>query len=530
MAAPAWATDLTDIDLDPSGITSYAALGGGPGGLQAETDFYVQGGGTPSCLSKDAWAGAIRGMVNDTDGIPWSVPTDGVLLLWGVYTAQASLDTKAGGGFRLVAGSDASNFYSYFCGGSGTLIFESWVPWVVDPDTASPDNTDGTPTGTWNAWGVLADIPAGGPTKGAPIGIDALRYGRHTLEYTLGEAADYNDFAKAEASANALANRWGNIEFNKGAFYVQGFHSFGVAGTLVDFRDADRVVFIRDSAGNNLSDDATTPGYTRFEILNAGSNVDWDNIIFQALGTGTRGVFVHTAGTFDATGCQFIGVDTFSLLAASVMTNCVFRGTNAITAPGSDLSGSSVIEPTVGTDAAGVVWDVATNPITKLANMTHEKGAGTHHAIEFGLTSPLTMTLDGNTFTGFNASDGQDDSALHIMRTSGTVTITITNGAAPSYKSEGATVVIDAGVTVTLTNLVAGTEIRVYDSGDDSEIDGIESSGTSWAFSDAAANEVYIRIFKPTYYPADIDPYTIPATAASIPISQVFDRNYGNPP
>ncbi len=128
MAAPAWATDLTTIDLDPTATTSYAALGGGPAGLNAETDFYIQGGGTPSCASKNAFATAIKGLMNDTDGIPWTVPTDGILLCWAIYTAPASLDTKAGGGFRIVAGSSSANFYSYFCGGSDTLTFESWVP------------------------------------------------------------------------------------------------------------------------------------------------------------------------------------------------------------------------------------------------------------------------------------------------------------------------------------------------------------------------------------------------------------------
>jgi hypothetical protein len=529
MAAPAWATDLTDIDLDPTGTGSYAALGGGPAGLNAETDYYIQGGGTPSMASKDAWTGAVRGLVNDTDGIPWTVPTDGVLLLWGIYTAPASLDTKSGGGLRLIAGSSASAYYEYYCGGSDTLSFETFVPYVVDPDTATADGTVGSPTGTWNAWGLVADLPSGGPTKGSPIGIDALRYGRHTIDYTAGEAADYNTFAKAEAYANALSRRWGNIEFNKGVYYVQGFHSFGTASALVDFRDSDRVIFIRAAGANCLTNDAVTTGYTRFEILNASSNVDWDNIVFTALGTRARGVFVHTAGTFDAVNCQFIGVDTFSLLSTSVMTDCVFRGTNAITAPGSDLSGSSIIEPTVALNTSPLIWDVATDPITKLANMTHEKGAAAHHAIEFGTTSPLTMTLDGNTFTGFNAANGQNDSALHIKRTSGTVTINITNGTAPSYKTEGATVNIVASVTVTLTNLVAGSEIRVYDKGDDSAIDGVESSGTSFAFSDTPANVVYIRIFKEDYYPDDIDPYTIPATATSIPRSQVFDRNYDNP-
>jgi hypothetical protein len=303
---------------------------------------------------------------------------------------------------------------------------------------------------------MTADLPTtSGPTKGAPIGIDALRYGRHTLEYTAGDVTNgYNTFALAEATANSEVNRWGNIEFNKGAYYIQGFHSFGTASTAVDFRDSDRVLFIRDSAANNTSDDATTTGYTRFEIINASSNVDWDNIIIQALGTGTRGVFVHTAGTFDAINSQFIGLDTFTLLSTSVFNDCVFRGCNAITAPGSDLIGSQVVEPTVSANASAVIWDVATDPQTNLEGMTFVKhGTTDHHAIEFGLTSPTTMTLDGITFTDFAAGTNTDASTLHVKRTTGTVDITITGGGtAPSYRTDGATVNIITGtVTVQVT-------------------------------------------------------------------------------
>jgi hypothetical protein len=113
------------------------------------------------------------------------------------------------------------------------------------------------------------------------------------------------------------------------------------------------------------------------------------------------------------------------------------------------------------------------------------------------------------------------------------VTLNIAGGPTPTYKyTGGGNVTINNLVTVTLTNLVSGSEIRVYDSGDDSEIDGIEASGATWAFQDNAANVVYIRIFHTGYYPADIfDPdYEIPIDDTSIPISQVFDRNYGNPP
>ena len=535
MAAPAWATDLTDIQTDPTATTNWTALGGGAAGLNAETDDYVQGGGTPSCLSKNAWTNAVKGMIYVPGG-SWTIPTDGIIMAWLKYMAPPSLATKANGGMAFLVGSSASNYARYYFGGSDDLIFQTFQPIVVDPNNATADSTVGTPSGTEAAVGVEANLPTtAGPTKGSPLLIDAIRYGRHTLSYTLGDATPNgpNTFALAQATANSLANRWGNIEFRQGSYLVQGFHSIGTSGTAVYFRDSNKVIFIRASGANNLTNDAVSTGYTRFEILNASSDVEWDNITFQALGTRARGVFVHTAGAFSAFFCQFVGVDTFTLLSSSVMTDCIFRGTNAITAPGSDLRRSSVLVPTVAADAAAVIWNVATNPSGLLDDMTFSKGSAAHHAIEFGASAPTTIGLVGHSYSGFNAANEQNDSTL-VFADKGsdtTWTVNISGGDTPSYKRRrgGDTVNIVASVTVTLTGLVPGTEVRVYDTSDDSAVDGVESSGTSFAFSYTTGENVYIRIFHVQYLPADILNYTIPASNTSVPVQQTFDRNYLNP-
>ena len=103
-----------------------------------------------------------------------------------------------------------------------------------------------------------------------------------------------------------------------------------------------------------------------------------------------------------------------------------------------------------------------------------------------------------------------------------------------SYKSDGATVVIENSVSVTLTGLVNPTEVRVYtqDGGgeNDTLIDGSEDVTTgSFTFSYTASEVVNIVIFSVGYLPADIYDYTIPATAASVPVKQTFDRQYLNP-
>ena len=422
MAAPVYATDLTDFYLD--GAATVTALGGGASGLgNPETDFYIQGA---SCISKQAWTNATKGFNIDGLGTTFTVPTDGCVIAFAVYTATGSLDSKANGGLQLLIGSAATSFQAYYVGGSDTLAYDSWVPYVVDPNTATADASAGTTS--WRYVGTQAKLPTtAGPTKGNPLALDVVRYGRGRIDYTLGDLANgYNTFSGCEAYANATTRRWGLIEFIRGAYVIQGFHQLGTSGAAVDFRDANKVLFWRACANNNAND-AVSTGFNRIEIANASTNVDWDNLIFQALGTRARGVLVHTAGSFDATNCQFVDMDTFALLAASAMTGCVFRRTNAITCPGSDLRDSQVLTPTVAADSAGLQWTAGNTVDTdgKLDGMTFSKGTNAHHAIQFGATTKQTITLRDITFTGFNASDAANDSVLLFPDTGSNVAWTV---------------------------------------------------------------------------------------------------------
>jgi hypothetical protein len=97
--------------------------------------------------------------------------------------------------------------------------------------------------------------------------------------------------------------------------------------------------------------------------------------------------------------------------------------------------------PRVAADTSAVVWDVNSDTDGRLDNTVFSKGTNAHHAIELGTTSPTTVTLRGISFSGFNASNAQNDSTIHVKRTSGTVTINLIGCSGNiSYKSAGATV------------------------------------------------------------------------------------------
>jgi hypothetical protein len=87
-------------------------------------------------------------------------------------------------------------------------------------------------------------------------------------------------------------------------------------------------------------------------------------------------------------------------------------------------------------------------------------------------------------------------------------------------------------VTLAFTNLIAGSEVRVYAGTDPvtaTEIGGTESSGTTFSFSHSSGGTAgVIAIFAMGYQPIYL-PYTFKSTDDSILIQQVVDRNYVNP-
>ena len=474
MAAPAYATDLTTFWLE--GATTVTALGGGGAGLgNPETDFFIQSAG---CISKAAWTNATKGFIIDALAATFTVPTDGAIVGFAKYDAQGSLDTQANGGMQFIQGSGSGDYYHYYCAGKDTIEFDSWIPYVVDPNTATVDATTGTPDGTERWVGLLCFLPStSGPTKGNPIAMDALRYGRCTLEYTIGDVTTPATFDGMELAGNVNATRWGLLELQKGAFQTQGFHSIGVVATACEFRDSDKVLFWRKQL-NNLTNDAISSAFNRVEIIHASTVCEWTNINWTALGTASRGTFVHTAGTCDLTSCQFYDWGAFNFLAAANILNTIFSRCDTITAPGTTMNGSSVRLSRVAADAGAVVWDVDASPNGKLDNMTFEQGTNAHHAITFGTNKTTDFTLTGIEFTGFAAVEDDPGAALLFLATSGTMTVSLVGctvgGVAASalnfFKDDAAgvavTLVFDTvPLKVTVTDATSGlaiTDARVY--------------------------------------------------------------------
>lgn len=458
MAVPTYTSDLATINdcsststpdtwAEPTGMTAGTTIA-------AQTDFYIEGS---SCISKVTNATGTSGVGFPDAGGATTLPSGEAFWFWVYHVGAKALDTRANGGLQVIVGNTLANYYAYYLEGNDTYVIGGWKRVPIDPTLTGNDadgfafrnRTQGSPSGSWAAYGVgCVQLAA---VAGAGMGIDHVAYGRDLL-VEFGSTADgYATFSST--ATNDATNARGQFQFNNGAYYQQGLLILGSATNAVDFRDtAGAAVFIEKTP-------KVASGFNEIEIRNASSRVDWGAVSFTSLGNQSRGKLTITDNAdVNISGCSFTGMDTFSLQAGTDILTSTFRGCNAITAPGSNLSGTQVLVPTVAANTSAVIWNVNTDPNGKLDDMTFSKGTNAHHAIEFGNTIPADITLTGCTFSGFSASQDNNASIFHFKDTTGTITINLVGCTSDvafdtSYRTDGATIIVVQDPVTTLINI-----------------------------------------------------------------------------
>ncbi len=144
-------------------------------------------------------------------------------------------------------------------------------------------------------------------------------------------------------------------------------------------------------------------------------------------------------------------------------------------------------------------------------------------AIRVDVAGSLTLTADNVTF--------DPDASIHVQYTgTGTLTWINTNGANASIGStpNGGTINFITPSVLTVAPLIANTEVRVYESGTTTEVAGVESSGTSFQNS-ISVNSVDVVVHKEDYVYIRVNNVDMTGGDVSLPIEQIFDRNYENP-
>jgi hypothetical protein len=444
MVVPTYATDLSLID-DADAVGNYSALGGGQAGLSDETDYFVE---TPQCVSKAGFTASTRGFITNTGTN--TVTAGDAIFVWGKQNNRNLMDIQANGGMSFLVGDSTTAYDQFDVDGSDSdgSALAGWRTYAVDP-TQTPSRTTGTPT-TTNRVGFLWKILGSGSLKGNPNGMDVSRHGRE-LTIINGEAANYGTFDGAASFDSDASRAWGILTPVAGGYQFHGAFVMGTVATAVDFRDSDRVI-------NVLEDPFLPAGFNEFEIRNASSNVEWTNIIISHLGISTPSLLTLNVGTFTGELCQFNGFSTTVFASTGSCINSTWTSCDAIDVQGADISGSSILTPSVAANESGLIWNISQDTNGSLDGMTFSKTSGVaHHAIEFGTTIPsaASYTLRNCNFgTDFSATeDGTTgDETFHFLDTTGTITLNLVGCTGNfGYRSEGVVVtIVQDPVTLTV--------------------------------------------------------------------------------
>lgn len=415
-------------------------------------------------------------------GEPWNFSSGGGddgNHIFMIANIQGSADTLANGGFGIQVADDlATDSVGTWYVGPQVGSLGGWEYFVIDPSkdfdvvTAGSGGwtTNGNPAQLTGVDGIGVRWKVTNTIMGASDNAFLQAVSVGTGYRVTGTSSLFSDFSTYEQT-----NRYGALQTKSGVLFSLGRLRIGVpsgAGNT-SFTDSGFTVIWQ---GQTRPDGTTKATATGFYGLYGDKGSGTTDI---TLSDGT--LAAASPEYFDLvmtglTSCTFtnLAVDRARLVTLDSIVSWIggqVTNSGAITAAGAVFKSVKVLTSIVAADTSALIWNVATDTDGKLDSCTFSKGANAHHAIELGTTSPTTVTLRGITFTGFNAANAQNDSVIHVKRTSGTVTINAVGCTGTvSYKTAGATVVVVSDPVTTSVHVqdvntgsaVTGARVLMY--------------------------------------------------------------------
>jgi hypothetical protein len=451
-----------------------------------------------------------------------------------IVTDYGGLQTT--NGVRVRVGSSSSANYDFVIAGTDSPVaaLDAYpakggiivVP--VDPNiTGYRDATAGSPNlASVDFFGNLAAFSSS-TAKSENVGLDAIDVGTGlTLTAGDGVSADgtFQDFL--DHDEGTTGNRYGYCTSISGVFFVFGTLTIGSA-TATEFTDSGQTIVFPDGMFQ-----AGFSGIA-IDLQNASTAVNISSCVLIGRGNATTEEtrpelnVTGTSGTATIDGNSLANFASIVLSSGATFSDNTVTAAVAMTQNDAVVSGNIFDAPDVAT---GVAFMTSDNPADLSDNTFISGGVG--HAIEIDTTG--TYSFSGNKFTGYGAG-GSNDAAIY-NNSGGAVTINVTGGGdTPTIRNgASASTTVNSNVSITLTGMRDNTEVRVFEQGTTTVVDGIEdaTAGTpddrSFTFTTASGNAVDIRIINKTYVNQAILNFSTTADT-SLPIQQQFDRNYRNP-
>jgi hypothetical protein len=393
----------------------------------------------------------------------------GTISIW--VQDNGAMDTLVNGGIQIIAG-DGTNRIGYHVGGSDKGGYRhqegpvKWQQFVLDLANKPANSTAFAGSEANLDETAITVIGVAFKTLSKALGntdncfFDIIRFADNGVDIEVygGTSGTPESLATAAATDRSTANQAAHGAIREFADGTYGIHANISLGDKTSTNDT----YI-DIIGETLAWEAELLGannYYRFNTVGNATGTTVINIVNSTLNVPAASSasmdMSDTNSTVNLNGCLVQGFDQGIVtgLVSTDWRNNSFISCGQITLSGADFRGCSVSGYEGTADTSALIYNETADPDGELDNCTFTKGTASTHAIEFGTSSPTTMTLRGIDFSGYNATNGQTDSTLHIKRTAGTVTINLVGCTGNiSYKSDGATVVLvrnPVAVTVTV--------------------------------------------------------------------------------
>jgi hypothetical protein len=488
---------------------------------------------------------------------------DGLVYVWAF--PRGAMDTRVNGGIQIHLG-DGTNRIGFHLGGSDVSPFRhdvgpvGWQCMVMDTTNIPAARTVRAGSLANLNYGSLTQIGAIFKTLAKSIGgahncfVDVIRViNASTLSAnngcvmtvaggTSGDPGTFLNIATLDRSTGNLQGYGLLRELGAGLYGLQGPLRFGNAtGTASSWFEETNVALAFEARGLATS---------RYRLFVADNGVGTTTVKFgEKAGTGTEasganGVSITSpagvGGEWDsATDTDVTDVFVYGSTFTGLTNGVKFRSPQEWA--GNTFAGCGQIQPNgaymvncavVGSTASSaLLWNVNQDTQGRLDGTSFVSG-GTGHAIELGSSVPSELTFSGLSFGGYGAN-GTTNAAVY--NNSGKALTIYVSGATPTVRNgTGASTTFVANpVTLTLTGVRDGSEVRIYKAGTRAdELYGIESkqTGVDPSFTYTSPEPVDIIVHSLGYQYWRLENYALGTTNASLPVSQIVDRNYRNPP
>ena len=388
--------------------------------------------------------------------------------------------------------------------------------------------------------------------------IDIIRYGGRDdgIQITGGTTGDRGNFTEVAAADRSTANNAAHgilREYTANAFGCQGTLRCGDAGTATTYFDAtgqsvtweDRLV---DDDKFALFVDANTTGTNVFNLTGCQLASAGPGVLVDMSSDGINDLFITSCTFLNLVNAWTFPTDTNGTTLDHQVIDCVWNGQGIIYTGTILMDGCSFLN---ATNADGAIqWDATTDEENQ-DNLTFVSD-GTGHAIHINIDSAGTTTfnINGYTFDGYAGQGGTAGNRIFFVTnpSDGPVVINVSGssvlnqvggGDAYSYELDTgttSTVTVNNNVTLTFDELKDNSEVRIYATGTNTELQGIEDAtagsvdNRNFAASIAGSTVVdyVIHNWQPgvtVYESIRVNGFTWPSTNQTLIISQRVDRN-----